>query len=132
MRVVEPEVERHHRGLDQESGDHQRERGDDERVGPAGQRRRELREAEPAGARVEDPDPGQREVGAEGVDDAERERALHGRRVLDLESGQGVGDRPHQLEEHEHVEQVLGQGEPVIPARNSNISAWKCASTESK
>lgn len=114
MRVGQPEVEGHRRGLDEQSGGDEDEGGDHQRVRAAGVRVQgaaDLGEAEFAGAGVEQSDAEQRGVGTEGVDDAEHQGPLDGAGLLDAVAGQGVGDDAHQLEEDKGVEQIPGQRE---------------------
>ncbi|GAA3076978.1 hypothetical protein GCM10020000_73150 [Streptomyces olivoverticillatus] len=113
MRVRQPEVEGDGRGLDQQPGEDQHERGEDQGVPPGCrvQLPSGLRHAEFAGARVQQADAQQRGVAAEGVDEAEVQCALYGPGLLDPVAGEGVADDAHQLEEHEGVEEVAGERE---------------------
>ncbi len=111
--VREPEVERHDRALDQQSGDDQ-EKGDDHQPVRRMLRDRyaDLRHVQRPGPPVDQPDAGQRQVGPDAVGDGEVERALDRPAFLRPVGGQRVGRHPHQLEPHEQVEQVPGEAEP--------------------
>lgn len=69
----------------------------------------DLGEVERAGARVEQADSEQDQVGAEGVGDREVERLLQRLELLDIEARERVGGDAHQLEPDEHVEEVAGE-----------------------
>jgi hypothetical protein len=110
--VREPEVERHHRRLDEEPDHQQQERDHHQPVGRGrGQRLAELGEVQGAGAAVEQGDAGEHEEGPDRVGHREVERAPQRAGVFGVVAGKGVGGDAEQLVEHEHVEQVAAQAE---------------------
>ena len=112
MCVGQPEVERHHGAFDQEADEDEHECRHDQRVRPLmGQGVVQLGQADAPRPGEQKAQPGQREVGAQAVDDAEVDAALESRLVLDDDRRQPVGGRAHELEEHEEVEEVAGEGE---------------------
>ena len=110
--VGEPEVERDDRGLDEEAGRDQRERRHNEFVaGLLRERLADLGEIQRAGAAVEQRDAEQDHHRADAVGHREGQRALQRGGALDPVRRERVRGHAHQLEEHEHVEQVAGQRE---------------------
>ena len=111
MRVGEPEVERHHRRLDEQRADDHAERRLDDGIVRA--RRDVLGERgkiERARARIDEPDAGQHHEAAERVGDREIERPAD-RRALELIGCEREGCDAHHLEPDEQVEEVVRQRE---------------------
>ena len=76
-----------------------------------GQRVMQLRQTDAPRPGEEKAQSGQREIRTQAVDDAEVDTTLESRLVLDDDRSQPVGRRPHELEEHEQVEEVASEGE---------------------
>ena len=110
--VGQPEVERYDGALDEEAEHDQDERHDDQAVEVTGrQRPTDRRQVQRTGAGVQQCDAREDHERADAVGDGEVQRSLERARFLGLVAGEAVGGDAHQLEVHEHVEQVAAQAE---------------------
>ena len=112
MGVGEPKVERDDGAFHEEAEHDEDERHDDQPVeAVGGQTATDRRQVQRTGARVQQGDAGQDHQRADAVGDGEVERSLQRSGFLGLVPGQPVRGHAHQLEVHEHVEQVAAEAE---------------------